>query len=238
MATNNAWNSPIPIPISKGGTNATSMVTTNGVNYFDGTLINTVPNGTAGQVLASAAGLSAPFWASIGESTLIQTIVASNNASINFTTGITSTYNTYMFVYTNVNSSGGGVLRMRISTNGGSSYLTTGYNSGAYEYLTATGGIGAISGTVNDSYVMVGGGTALSTSYGVSGTLFAYGIQTSNNPMVAGNGFKFFFSPSQGGYYDWYGGYNTTTTPVNAFQFTFAVGNVTQGTFSLYGIKH
>ena len=41
MPTINSINSNIPIEISKGGTNATSMVTTNGVTKFDGTRLVT-----------------------------------------------------------------------------------------------------------------------------------------------------------------------------------------------------
>jgi len=42
-----------PIPIANGGTNATSMATTDGVVYFDGTRLVTTSAGVAGQVLTS-----------------------------------------------------------------------------------------------------------------------------------------------------------------------------------------
>lgn len=42
-----------PVSIANGGTNATAMATTFGVNYFDGTRIVTTAVGTAGQVLTS-----------------------------------------------------------------------------------------------------------------------------------------------------------------------------------------
>ena len=41
MATNNAWNSSVPVEISKGGTNATSMSTSSGIVKFDGTSLVT-----------------------------------------------------------------------------------------------------------------------------------------------------------------------------------------------------
>lgn len=41
MATNNAWNSNIPVEIAKGGTNATSMSTSNGIVKYDGTSLVT-----------------------------------------------------------------------------------------------------------------------------------------------------------------------------------------------------
>lgn len=62
MATINAINSNIPIELSKGGTNATSMATTFGVNYFDGTRIVTTAVGTATHVLTSnGVGLAPTF---------------------------------------------------------------------------------------------------------------------------------------------------------------------------------
>lgn len=51
-----------PIPIANGGTNATSMATTDGVVYFDGTRLVTTAVGTATQVLTSnGAGLAPTF---------------------------------------------------------------------------------------------------------------------------------------------------------------------------------
>jgi hypothetical protein len=54
-----------PISIASGGTNATSMANTDGVAYFDGTLINTTAVGTAGQVLTSNGTGVAPTFNSV-----------------------------------------------------------------------------------------------------------------------------------------------------------------------------
>ena len=53
MATKNSFNSNIPVEISKGGTNATSMTDTNGVAYYDGTRLVTTTVGTSTHVLTS-----------------------------------------------------------------------------------------------------------------------------------------------------------------------------------------
>lgn len=51
-----------PVSIANGGTNATSMTTTDGVVYFDGTRLVTTAVGTAGQVLTSnGAGMAPTF---------------------------------------------------------------------------------------------------------------------------------------------------------------------------------
>lgn len=53
-----------PVPIANGGTNATSMATTFGVNYFDGTRLVTTAVGTATHVLTSnGAGVAPTFQA-------------------------------------------------------------------------------------------------------------------------------------------------------------------------------
>ena len=54
-----------PLPIAYGGTNATSMTNTDGVVYFDGTLLNTTTVGTSGQVLTSQGAGMAPTFTSL-----------------------------------------------------------------------------------------------------------------------------------------------------------------------------
>lgn len=59
----------IPVVISSGGTNATSMANTFGVNYFDGTRLVTTTVGTSGQILTSnGAGVAPTFQAAPGGS--------------------------------------------------------------------------------------------------------------------------------------------------------------------------
>lgn len=61
MATNNSIDSNIPIGVSKGGTNASSMATNYGVAYYDGSKIVTIASvGTSGQALTSNGAGSVP----------------------------------------------------------------------------------------------------------------------------------------------------------------------------------
>ena len=67
-----------PLPIVEGGTNATSMATTDGVSYFDGTRVVTTAVGTAGQVLTSnGAGVAPTFQNQTG--TAAVTSIAGNS---------------------------------------------------------------------------------------------------------------------------------------------------------------
>lgn len=52
----------IPVSIAHGGTNATSMATTDGTVYFDGTRLVTTATGTVGQILTSAGAGVAPSY--------------------------------------------------------------------------------------------------------------------------------------------------------------------------------
>lgn len=54
------------LPIANGGTNANTMATTNGVNYYDGTRLVTTGVGTAGQVLTSHGIGVAPSFEDLG----------------------------------------------------------------------------------------------------------------------------------------------------------------------------
>jgi hypothetical protein len=68
----------VPVSIANGGTNATSMATTDGVVYFDGTRLVTTAVGTATYVLTSNGAGNAPTF---------QTIPASGITTINGDTG-------------------------------------------------------------------------------------------------------------------------------------------------------
>lgn len=58
------------LPIANGGTNASSMATTDGIVYFDGTRLVTTSAGTAGQVLTSnGAGMAPTYQAGGGSGT-------------------------------------------------------------------------------------------------------------------------------------------------------------------------
>lgn len=62
MATNNAINAANPIGIASGGINASSLTTTDGVIYYDGTRLVTTAAGTAAQVLTSNGAGVAPTY--------------------------------------------------------------------------------------------------------------------------------------------------------------------------------
>jgi hypothetical protein len=144
MVTNNAWNSEDPAQVAKGGTgnsSTTAYAVQCGGTTSTGAHQPIASVGTAGQVLTSnGAGALPTFQAAPGSWVLIEAQTASTSATIDFTTGIDSTYDTYVLVWNSLktDSVSSTSFRMLFSVNGGSSYLTTGYASAinAFEYTT------------------------------------------------------------------------------------------------------
>ncbi len=227
MATNNAINNRLPTGLTGDNT-----LTSNGVLYGAGTspIGVTAAASSAGQVLTSTAG--APVFSKAGNMVLIQTQTASSSTALNFTTGITSTYNTYLIVFSNVvPATSTDFLKFLVSTNGGSSYLATGYLSGenVYSFNSATGT--NANGTTS---VFMSGSLSTTAGFGTSGIIWCYDLTNGSQPMFSG----------QSAYRSSTGGTLTlanlvatnTSTTINALQFVMSTGNISTGTISIYGI--
>jgi hypothetical protein len=192
-----------------------------------------VTPGTAGYLLESGGASALPTWVSVGSGgnlVLIQSQTVSTVSSVVFTTGITSTYNNYFLVATNVISDNSStVLSMiRISTNGGSTYISSGYYCGEADILYNSATWGGTSGNHSNT-MLYGPAIDTNTSYFnaflynlTSGSGYvecsAIGVANSNGVMVQSAG-----------------AYNTASTTVNAFQVLLDIGNIS-GTFTLFGI--
>lgn len=142
-------------------------------------------------------------------------------------TGLTSTYQTYKFVLTNVvpqttNQS----FYIRISTDGGATYKGTTYLNSNAE--TSGVSFNNFDGTQNDFRNTGGQGVSAEISVGspadASRTKMFHGTGVGN---VGGN-------PSGFSVNGWYDGNNNA---VNGVQFIFSSGNVASGTIDVYGLK-
>jgi hypothetical protein len=102
------------VPVAKGGTGVTAVGTSGNV---------LTSNGSAWASTAPAGG---------GAWTLIESQTASADATIDFTSGINSTYSTYVFVGSELLLNTGGGIHVLISTDGGSSWLSSGYDRTSY----------------------------------------------------------------------------------------------------------
>lgn len=156
---------------------------------------------------------------------LIQTQIASSSASIQFTS--IGTYQYYLFKFDGVLPATNAVnLYLLVSTNGGTSYLTSGYVSTMTTLDLTTSGGGPIAAITNGIYAA----SSVSNSTGLtSGSIYYFPASGNANLMTT------FVLTSTGHYTNGTGGANVGVTGVNAFQFIMSSGNITSGTFSLYG---
>jgi hypothetical protein len=182
------------------------------------------------------------FDVSLGNLVLISEQTASASASIEFTTGIDSTYPIYKFEFINIHPSSDAVyFQFNMSTDGGSNYnvtKTTTFFISEHSESDASG-----------LYYWTPGDLAQSTSYQY------LNYQTGNGSDESLSGYLQIFNPSSTTFvkhfiartqhyaYNDYSqdvyaaGYGNTTSAVNAIRFQFSSGNIDSGTIKLYGIK-
>ena len=180
-----------------------------------------------------------------GKPVLLSTVTASSSASIEFTSGIDSTYDIYQFEFVDIHPATNDVdFTFNLSTDGGSNYnvtKTTTYiwtyhreDDASAEIVYETGSDLAQSTGFQKLSRRIGGGTDESQC----GTLQLF--QPSSSVFV-----KHFLSDVTG-YYGQsgaissqralVGGYGNTTSSVNAIKFQMSSGNIDAGTIKMYGI--
>jgi len=232
MATNNADNFSNPVAISQGGTNAISMTTTDGVVYFDGTKLVTTSAGTSGYILTSNGAGVAPAYKRGGPFVKIQSQVASNSAVLTFTTGITSTYNSYFFIVSNATSNiTENQIYFRYSTNGGSSYVSTGYNSNI-PTLAQTSTSFVNGGALNFTCFLT---NSIGSANKGSGEYYLFNMTNGKSASVIGQSVVQHNSGATTNFSLIATNLNNGAA-INAFEVLFGSGLIATGKFTLYGI--
>ena len=178
-----------------------------------------------------------------GALTLLSTQTASASASIEFTSGIDSTYDSYVFKYISIHPATNNTqFTFNLSTDGGSNYnvtKTTTYFD-AYHDEADTG---------TDLRYLATSDLAQSTAYQL------LGISVGNLDDETISGEIQIFNPSSttfvkhfisrsNTYYSadysvdtYVAGYGNTTSAVNAISFKFTTGNIDDGIIKMYGVK-
>lgn len=161
-----------------------------------------------------------------GALVLIQTQTASDATSLPFTTGITGTYNNYLLVATSIiDPTFAGInFGLQISSDGGATYIATGYSSGTPSSLNVLPLIALESGATNPNVCSL---LAALLNF-TSGVGF---VVSTNISALFSNDISPRIGPSSGG-----GGYLTPNFIVNAFQIVADDGTPFSGTFTLYGL--
>jgi hypothetical protein len=192
---------------------------------------------------ASVASIDALANISAGDGiTLISSQTASSSGSLNFTTGIDSTYRTYLFKMINMHPSNTGVKwTFNLSTDGGSNYNVT-------KTSTSFGAVHA----EGDTEASLDYKTPEDLAQSTSDQSFGIAINNGNDESYSGT--LYLFNPSSTTYVKHFiattnsvhgstysfnsftAGYGNTTSAINAIRFQFSAGNVDEGTIHMYGV--
>jgi len=193
------------------------------------------------QSLSSISSLPATL--ATGALTLLSTQTASSSASISFTSGIDSTYNSYIFKFINIHpATDNANFSFQADTGTNTNYNQTITSTYFASYQTEDGSTAAlqyVSGQIQHQ------GTAFQTlvdSVGNGNDESCSGILHIFEPSSTTH-IKHFIARSHGYNGSDYStdlfcaGYINTTTALTTMQFKFSSGNMDSGTISLYGIN-
>ena len=183
-----------------------------------------------------------------GALTLLSTQTASSSASISFTSGINSTYDSYVFKFIEIHpgtqgSGGSVVFQFQGSTNSGSTYATTmtttrfmayhneadtatslGYDASrdlaqSTNFQDVTADVGADADSNTSGYLQIFNPS--STTYVKHFIMRTSSVNQDNNYIV-----------------DAYtAGYFNTTSAIDAVQFKMSSGNIDDGIIKMYGVS-
>jgi len=201
-------------------------------------------SGVVAQNVGRRSGLVKAPEAAGGAWTLIQTITASSDATISFTSGLDSTYDEYCFQFVDIHPSGDNEnFQFNASLDSGSNYniaKTSAYTQGEHNEA--------------DSSTFIGYKTSMDLAQGTGAQVLVQGVNYANDSMCSG--YMHLYAPSDttfakhfisymgatmggGGDYiqsNHVSGYINTASAVDAIQFSYSANNIDTGTISLYGI--
>jgi hypothetical protein len=209
--------------------NIANKITTSGV-FTSGAITNSSVTGIT--VLANASdGI-----------TLISSQTASNSASISFTSGLTSTYKAYKFVFSNVHPRTDAVyFHFNFSTDGGSNYNVTKTSTYFTAYNNEAGTSFALTYETPHDLAQSTAFAPISSDVGSDSDEIVAGSMLLFNPSSTTYVKHFIINNSNYNYLvynnqNFVAGYGNTTSAINAIQFKMSSGNF-DGTIYLYGIK-
>jgi hypothetical protein len=177
-----------------------------------------------------------------GKMTLISSQTASGSASIEFTSGIDSTYPIYRFEFINIHPATDGVTFQVNFRDGGSLFDATKTTTSFFTYHNENDTVTSLSYDTGEDLAQSTGKQTISTSLGndadqdlcgtlqlfsPSSTTFVKHFITDTN-MYSNSNFsvRYFIA-----------GYCNTTNAIDGVQFAMSSGNIDSGTIKLYGIK-
>jgi len=178
-----------------------------------------------------------------GDMTLISEQTASSSASIEFTTGIDSTYPIYKFEIINMNpATTNAIFEFQGNASGGSGFNETITSTSFRAYHTESDSSTALEYTINDDqaqgtdYQHLANGVGNGSDESLCLELFLF--NPSSTTFVKHFMARCIFYEDANMPVDHYtAGYFNTTSAIDEIAFRMHTGNIDSGTFKLYGIK-
>jgi len=186
---------------------------------------------------------SLPASITSGAMTLLSTQTASSSSTIDFTSGIDSTYDEYVFKFYDIHPSANITFGFQVDTGTNTNYNQTITSTTFKAYHNEAGGdtsLGYASGDDQAQGSAMQPIALISTSNDDSASGYLHLFDPSNTTFV-----KHFFATSNGvkaisGQYSYHmftAGYINTTTAITRVQFKCNTGNIDSGVIKLYGIS-
>ena len=173
--------------------------------------------------------------------TFISSQTASNSASISFTSGLTSTYKAYKFVFSSIHArTDEAFFQFNLSTDAGSNYNVTKTTTMFRSHHNEAGSDASLSYQSDKDLAQSTSYQPLMTYMGSDADQAGSGTLTLFNPAST-TYVKHFIATTNHSEYDNYSqeyfmaGYGNTTSAVNAIRFQMSAGNF-DGTILMYGI--
>lgn len=170
-----------------------------------------------------------------GALVLLEQHTASASASLDFTAAISSTFDEYLIECIDLVPTANADLIMRFSTNGGTSYDSSGIYSNAEYQVDQAAFSGTLNGGLVGTSVRFLNSASIVANNSVNGfaRLFGPGSSLYKHVVSQFTGLK-----SDGNFFvNIAGARYTNTTAVNAFRIQFSTGNITSGTVRVYGVS-
>ena len=176
----------------------------------------------------------------------IASVTASSSATLEFTTGIDSTYNEYQFHYVNMHPATDSVhFQFQVNADGASGFNETITSStfwalhnedNVYTYLAYRTGSDQAQGTAYQRLIEHVGGASGMDDSSVSGvlTLYAPSSTTYVKHFTSRASGMFNGSPRAEDFYA--AGYVNTTSAIDEISFQFSSGNIDAGSIHMYGV--
>ena len=226
--------------MAQGGTDVGTTLTTQGdILYRDGSGLQRLPKGTAGQVLQMNSGATAPEYGTVSsDMVLLHTTSAMSGATVAVDNVFSSTYTNYRVIISNYYpaSNTGAVFRFR---NGGSSLTASDYT---YTHTRQERSSSTVS---QDSTANAWGNNMaewFQTSYSGNADYTLQATIDIFNPSIAkplywrtssigwDNGANWLINVTGGGTY-------RVSTASDGIEFFASSGNISGGTLKIYGLK-